>query len=312
MMILVIAGFAISVLLEQGKRITETTKRFAIATGAAFACLAPWLVLVLCTASTGNGYTSSTFEVGNYPGMFYVSKYFANAFRIFWDVDMQLYSIQALIGLIVFGLECWSAYYVIRFAPKRGKLFASALLFAPFLLLMLADFVGSTILSTVARYLIPCAMALMLTLSYFLSDRASSGNRARRITAILIACMLVGLECYSCFASSQQRSWWTRQIASHELVAISQVLNGQQNPVFIATNSQWTTFGEVMTLSRLLSPKVQIILSQDNQVPDLPAGQIQAYLLEPSADFINNITGKYHCICKPLPNSPGLFQLLPQ
>jgi hypothetical protein len=90
---------------------------------------------------------------------------------------------------------------------------------------------------------------------------------------------------------------------------MSEVLNNANEPLLIATDNRFTTFGEIITISRILSPKVRIMLTSDKTIPDLHNGYYELFVFEPSKKFLTQIATTYHAHVHPVNKCPGLLEL---
>ncbi|GBF79457.1 glycosyltransferase family 39 protein [Aphanothece sacrum] len=242
----------------------------------------PWIVVFICNYEQYQRSTSWTkLKIPSWE----ILKIFAlNITRIFFAIDQEfetlLNYLSVIICLILVG-------YAIFFLIKNTSIMCwgliLCLIITPIVLLVLPDLIIGGIRSLSPRYLIPCFIAIDISIAYLLGSKLIDKNTKNiKIWSIIIAIIISG-GMISSAVNSQNDTAWTKVI-SYSLPEVARIINKTQSPLLISDGNGYNS-GNIMSLSYLLNPDVKLQLLSNTKDYQLPPGFKHIFLLSPSDEF---------------------------
>ena len=154
-------------------------------------------------------------------------------------------------------------------------LFIITLIVVPALPLILSS-AGGIQLST-EPYFMPSYLGIQITVAYLFATQIYNGSGSRRsiwqiIMALVIICGLI-----SSRVSSQAETWWNKG-TSYGNPQVAQVINQTSSPLLVS-DALGNNYGNVLSLSYLLEPKVRFLLVNNPKTPTIPNGFTDVFLL---------------------------------
>ncbi|MBW4625443.1 MAG: glycosyltransferase family 39 protein [Brasilonema octagenarum HA4186-MV1] len=286
----VAVAHGIYVMTITGFRWTKTARLYTTASLLSFLAFTPWILVILTNLlQFHRGITETTGKLSPFT---LIQSWLLKLSQMFFDFDFGLenpfsYSIT-YIFLILVG---YSIYFVCRTTHPKIWLFIVLSIAVPALPLMLPDlFFGGT--RTIAyEYLIPSYLGIQLAVAYFFAYQLYDGILAlRRIWQIIFVVVIV-CGVLSCAVSSQAETWLSKGVSSGN-PQIAKIINQASRPLVIS-DSFGMLPGKVFSLSYLVEPKVQFLLMKDKNIPKIPNGYTEVFLLNPSSTLRQGIEKKY-------------------
>lgn len=265
--VFVAIGHAIYICATERFRLSKNLIAYLLASLGATVAFAPWVWLIITSLDKVNRTTS---WVQYRIGMLSVSqKFLANISRIFVDFNRfdeakLIYAIPwVLIAAAILILVLYSIYFIYSKSSLKVWLFIVTLMTVIPIALFFPDFfIGGKRLS-VSRYLIPCYLAIHLSVAYFLAANMTSGvskKKQHRWRLLTIGLLSSGILC--CGISSQAEFWHTKGLDYRPL---AEIINQAENPLVISNAGS----AQLMALSYLLEPKVRLQLLANSNIPEI-------------------------------------------
>jgi len=185
---------------------------FSISVSCAILLFAPWLHVVLLNRAAAGG--DLGWATSEYPLKFMVAKWGFFAGATFFDLE-YVASRLTLVTLVVLAIVIAASVDVVRTQRGATVVFLAALAGATFFGLAIPDLLLHYRFSTIARYLTPTWLALVLIVA------ASIGQRRQSRVAKATIAFLLAAAVASNAVSSHMSSWWENNgnKASPELAA---------------------------------------------------------------------------------------------
>ncbi|MBR8837043.1 MAG: glycosyltransferase family 39 protein [Stigonema ocellatum SAG 48.90 = DSM 106950] len=271
-------------------RWTKTVKAYFLASLAAFLAFTPWLIVLLVNFSQFRIATAWT--AMKLPLVTLIQSWLMQNSRIFFDLDFGFENpLSYLITLIFLILVGYSIYFLYRTTHPKVWLFIVTLIAVPALPLMLPDLIFGGVRSLAERYLMPSYLGIQLAVAYLLANHLYNGSLLRRrIWETIMVLMIIG-GVVSCGVSSQAETWWSKNI-SYGNPQVARIINQADSPLLMSDASE-INYGNVFSLSYLLQPKVRFLLIKDKNIPKIPQGFSNVFLLNPSPKLRKEIEKKY-------------------
>ena len=285
--LLVLAGHALFVAIENGFRITMATKRFALAmTGAVLAFLA-W------------PYRGQHMGTGNdhYSLAKYAFKWIRSIGILFADFNLRNESpVQALIPyaallLLLLGLCSYSIWFVLRRANRSQTSFVLILIGSLIVPLLLLDLLNGSSQALVTRYMFPSFIALQTAAAYLFAAKTgeSSQGPARRYWQAGLALILT-LGLASEITMVQAAQWWNKD-PNNDLKDAARIINAAADPV-VVINDGW--FVPMLSLEHELRPAIGYQLTVDPSVPAIDTNAGTVFAIRPSEHLRGELQRCYH------------------
>jgi uncharacterized membrane protein len=285
---LVIISHGIYIFAIERFRITKTVIAYLIASFIGLLTLVPWLYAV--TTNISQTQTTTNWSAAKVSLFTLLTMWAGNFSRIFFDLGLgskdPLTKFLPLIPVIlaILLLIGYAIYFAIRQTPKPVWLFILILGGVTFLALVLPDLILGGRRSGVARYPIPCYLAIQLAVSHLIATRIIHHHQQKLWRIVLIALLTGGI--LSCTISSQAQVWWHKGPERTKYnPQIAQVVNQTAKPLIISD----AKLDIVQSLGYLLEPKVQLQLVIEPNIPKIADNFSDIFLYRPSRTLRSGI-----------------------
>ena len=102
---------------------------------------------------------------------------------------------------------------------------------------------------------------------------------------ILLLVIICGM--ISCRVNYQAETWWSKGV-SYGNAQVAKIINQAERPLLIS-NPVGINYGNLFSLSYLVEPKVRFLLVQGQNIPNIPDGFTDIYLLNPDNEWRQQI-----------------------
>lgn len=208
-----------------------------------------------------------------------------NLSRIFFDLNQG----PSLINPVLYLTAALAVYALVvlgRHTPPRVWLFILTLIGVTGLALLVPDIVFGGRRSSITRYVIPCFLGIQLAVAFLLTVKLASEQRRERKYWRYAAIALIFSGILSCGVSAQFPVWWHKSFAkSRYNPQIAEIVNRSDRPLVISDEIH----GQVLSLSHLLEPDVQLQLLVEPSVPRVAEGGGDRFLYRPSESLRQGI-----------------------
>lgn len=269
-------------------QLTETVRTYLLASLVGFLAFMPWVTVVIgdffqfLISADQTAIQSTLMPI--FPFLL------VHLTRIFFDIDFRLDNyLGYLITLIILALVGYSIYFICLKTKYKVWFFIITLIVVPALPLILLSRGG--IQSSTEAYFIPSYLGIQVAVAYLLATQLYNGSVLRRsfwhiIMVLVIICGLISSK-----VSSQAETWWNKGI-SYGNPQIAQIINQTTRPLLISDAFN-NNYGNVFSLTYLLKPKVRFLLVNNQNLPRIPDGFPDVFLLNPSDTWREIIEKKY-------------------
>ncbi|MEH2433475.1 MAG: glycosyltransferase family 39 protein [Nostoc sp.] len=279
----------IYVMIAAKFKLTETVRTYLLVSLVGFLAFMPWITIVMGDFFQ---FLISADKTKNQAFTMPIFKFLLMQLsRIFFDIDLRqdnpFNSLITTIFLIIVGYSicflCLTTNYKVWF-------FLIALIVVPALPLILSSS-GGIQLST-EPYFMPSYLGIQVTVAYLLATQIYNESVSRRsiwqiIIALVIICGLISSK-----VSSQAETWWNKGI-SYSNPEVAQIINQTSSPLLVS-DALGNNYGNVFSLSYLLELKVRFLLVNNQQIPKIPDGFADVFLLNPSDSWRETIEKNYN------------------
>jgi len=276
---LVAVGHGIYLIVIERFRLNKTVNSYLISSIAGLSAFIPWIIVFI----KNSGRDSTEWTAKRIPLSSLAKAWMGNISRIFIDLDFDsnsslLYVIPLTLTLLI--LVGYSIYFICRHPQKRVWLFILTMISVTLLPLMLPDLILGGRRSIVARYLIPTYLGIQLAVAYLLTTQISQVNSLKRKLWQGIMLVLFSWGIVSGIMISQAETWWHTK-PSHYNPQVARIINKATHPLLIG-NSDNYNMGNLLSLSYLLDPKVRLELVVDPNIPKIPQGFSDIFVMHPT------------------------------
>lgn len=246
------------ILLLEEFKITESVKRYAIASSLAFLGFTPWLGVML--KNWDNLQDNTIWMRVPLDLFFMIPLWIYNTFILFVEspVSLDASVIPRLIldfNLLILVLTSLVCLY--RQTPRKTRLYILSLILVPHIILILSDLILGGQRSTAARYIIPYHLGINLAVAYGFSYQIHLNKLAtltyRKLWKILlVGILLIGI--FSCIylVNTSPKYQKTRNLSN---IPIAKLINQVESPIVVAEKSQMM---DILSLSYILKPNTRI------------------------------------------------------
>ena len=275
-------------------RLTRSVINYLLASLIGLVAYLPWLLVIAFNIRRFYGTTLWTFDELSAP---LYSIWLQNLGHAFLDVNLfdknliysdYFYPLKNSWFLIagLLALTVYSFYFLYRKAPKSTWIFLLALTGFTGLALIVPDLILGGRRSTVPRYIFPCYLGIQIAIAFLLATKLSSisarswHQKFWKIMTIVLLSLGIG----SCFNLSQAESSWNKY-PGYTIPEAAKVINAAAQPLVISESSPIHLVNQLISLSRFLEAKVQLLLVSDPQtLPKVPAqfSDVFLYVKNPS------------------------------
>lgn len=284
--ILVLAGHALYVGLENRFRINALTKRFCFALLAAVVVFLAW------------PYRGQHMGTGN--DHYSLAKYFLKWIRsvgiLFADFNLRSESSPkvlipySMLILLLLALCGYSIRFLYRQAARSQSIFILILMGALIVPLMILDLLKGSSQALVTRYMFPSYIALQIAVAFFLAAKTADSNHGRGKSywqAALGGILILGLT--SGVTMVRAAEWWNKD-PNNDVKSIGRVINGAADPV-VVVNDGW--FVPMLSLEHELRPAIRYQLTVEPSVPDIDPSARTIFALRPSTHLRGSLEQCY-------------------
>lgn len=243
---------------------------------------------------------TTSWTTKNLPQPLLFNKWLLHLNGIFLDIGLDIDSpFIYLISAILLTILIYTIYFLCCHTPQQTWLFILTLIAVTALVLVLPDLIVGGQRSFSSRYLIPCFLGIQLAVAYLLATQIFDPIFSHQKTwqAILLVMLSGGI--VSCVMISQAETWWNKPVGYHNH-SIARVINQASHPLLLSNTSD-INIGDVISLSYLLTPKVQLQLVVDPNIPKLPADCVDTlnssctvFLFYPSESLKKGLEKEYN------------------
>ncbi|MEM7065525.1 MAG: glycosyltransferase family 39 protein [Cyanobacteria bacterium P01_B01_bin.77] len=271
----VIFSHGLHIMVNPGFRKAIHLTRFALMIAASLLCFSPWL-----WAIHSNIDRMSTWRYADTSVVSLVKTWVGNICRLFFDINLDASSPMLFVlipALGVLALVFYSAYRLLRHAPRSIYSFILFLSVVTASALIFPDLISGGRRSSVSRYFIPTYLGLQLAVAYAIARGLAIKQKMASNSWSVVLMVVVGAGMVSNVVSANAQTWWTKPL-SLDNFAIVQAINSAPNPLLITDKIQWQT----LELSHYLSADSQLLIPVDTPLDQLESSDKTAFLLYPS------------------------------
>jgi uncharacterized membrane protein len=309
LILLTAIGHGIYVVIVTGLRWSKTIASYLLASLTGVLAFTPWLALTFNSLTKAQA--STAWSGTKVPLSRLVKSWVGNISRVFFDINLDasapaLYLIPPV--LIILILVIYSFYFLYRQTSPNIYLFISTMIGVPFLALLIPDLISGGLRSSVPRYLVPGFLGILLTVAYLLSQKIVSASSLQRKLWQSVMLLLISAGIISCVVYSQSQVWWNKKPSDTHVQAAT-IINQTNRPLLI-TSYYHANFGELLSMSYLLNPKVQLQLVSEPNIPRIPQGFSDIFVFNPSPALKSGLERDYNSKVEPIePRDLQLWQL---
>jgi uncharacterized membrane protein len=270
-------------------RWNKTVEAFLTAILISFLFFSPWLVILIQNFYQFNNttaWTATPLSLGTL-----IQVWLLQITRIFFDFD-GLENIENLIGIFFVGLVGYAIYFLYLTTHIKVWLFIILLIFIPALPLVLPDLILGGMRSTSERYLLPSSIGIQLAVAYLLAYQLNNGPFSRRRIWQIVTVLLLVFGLTSITVSSQSDTWWNK-VVSYNNPEVARMINQTSSQLLISDDSG-INYGNVFSLSYLLSPKLKLQLVKEGTIETVSNQFTNIFMLNPSNQFRQQIERRYN------------------
>ncbi|WGV26921.1 glycosyltransferase family 39 protein [Halotia branconii] len=271
-------------------QLNETVRAYLLASVVGFLAFMPWITIV--TADFFQFLISADVKAVQVSQTPLIPFWLMQVSRIFFDLGLKLDNLWIyLISPVFVSLVGYAVYSLCLRTNYKIWLFVVALIIIPALPLILPDIISGDIRLNSEPYLMPSYLGIQIAVAYLLATQLYNGNLLRRSIWHMILLLIVICGLVSCRVSYQAETWWSKGV-SYGNPQVAKMINQSKRPLLI-TNSVGINFGNVFSLSYLTQPKVRFQLMQNQNIPQIPDGFSDIFLLNPADNWRRQIANKY-------------------
>lgn len=269
---------------------------FLLSVAAGLLAFAPWIWVIFTSLEKIDSATANVREHVKLSNL--IDRWLTNLNRAFLDIDLGSIGWEDFnwlwLGLVIFVL-CW-----LRRKDPVASTFILTLIGVNILPLVLPDLILGGRRSFSLRYLMPCYLAIQITIAHFLATQLAGTRWHPKVgRTALVSLTLAGV--LSGVISSQAQVWWVKSVERTEShPSIARIVNSAKAPLVISDSRRATG---TLSISRLFDDHVslQLLPVFDNQrVPD---GFSDVFVLDGSPAYFRSVSRQQSY------NAARLFQL---
>ncbi|WP_414549025.1 glycosyltransferase family 39 protein [Anabaena sp. CCY 0017] len=288
--IFVAVAQALYVITTTKFQISETVRAYLIASSLGFLAFLPWIMIVV--ANFLRFLISADVITTETSLMPLIPVWRMQVSRLFFDLDFSLDDpLGYLISLIFLTLVGYAIYFLCRTTNYKSWLFMILLIIIKFIPIMLPNlFLGGIFLNS-QENLILAYLGIQLAVAYLLATQIYNGIVLRRriwqvLLVLIIVCGLI-----SSRVSYASETWWNKGV-SYGNPQVAKIINQGEQPLLIS-DAEGINYGNVFSLSYLVQPKVRFQLVKGQDIPDIPIGFTDIFILNPSDIWRSNLETRY-------------------
>ncbi len=290
--IFVAIGQSAYIILLEKLRYTETLKKYLSAFILGIISFAPWLGIIFVNWQNFQDNTTWMRVPISIPikiviWIYSIAIVFVES-PIYKAYDLVIVT-RIIVDLSLFSLIVLAFNFLVCKASRPVKLFILTSTIVPTAIFILVDLLFDSKTSTTPRYIVPCQLGILLTLSYFLANKLLTTYKNKQFIWKMILISLVSIEIMSCIFvfNTSPKYQKTRNINN---IPIAAILNQAKTPILIAENKELL---DLMSLSYHLEPKIKIQLLSKANLNQLADGCEHIFLFNPSKDWQNELNRQF-------------------
>ncbi|MBD0267754.1 MAG: glycosyltransferase family 39 protein [Cyanobacteria bacterium Co-bin8] len=284
LMLMLGAASWVYLLLVNDLRLNRSVMRGSVALGLGMLAFGPWLRVIQVNQAPGTSWTAVPISLDTWLKAW--GLHLQRAFLLTHeDFGFDHWTSQLSLPLLLL-LVVYAGYTLYRTTPPRVWLFVAVLMACVALPLALPDLVLGGQRSLSGRYLVPFYLGLQVLVAVLLAQKLHDPRPWQRQFWRAVTALLLTLGVVSCALNTQSQTAWTKVI-NYRLPEVAEAINAAPQPLLVS-DSFGVNFGNILALSYLLKPQVQLLLigSPDiYHVPQIPAGFSSVFVLNPSDAF---------------------------
>jgi len=284
---LVAIGHGLYAILIERFRLSRTIVAYLLASLAATVAFLPWLFVIVTKFSRIQ--ETLSFQANQKVMLLpLVKNLLRNLSFNFVDVqpgsvvDLQStrdYLLTYVLALLISILVAYALYFLWHHTAPKVWLFILSLMLPITLFLVAPDLILGGQRSNIARYFMPCYLAIQLAVAYLLSCKIFSPaldvKRQRLWQGLTVTLFSLGI--VSCTISAQSDTWWNKY-SNYYVPEVAQIVNQAPRPLLIND----TPIGHILALSYHLNPNVQLkLVNMGKQAIEIPAGYSDIFWFNP-------------------------------
>ncbi|MEO1300082.1 MAG: glycosyltransferase family 39 protein, partial [Cyanobacteria bacterium J06636_16] len=272
MAILICIAHGLYLSLNESFRKARALKSYLWASIWGFAAFFPWFIAIVITITAIYKTTAGSRRPISFSRL--IDWWFLNSNRIFLDHELATFNIIFVLFIV------YVLWFICRRTPKPIWSFILISSGVTAMTLMVPDVFFGGKRSTIIRYIVPCIIAIQMSVAYFLAVQFSSPRRWQQTLGKLLMTLIVILGIVGSTISARADIWWTKSVKrSGHYDDIAIILNQATNPLLISDGKRI----EMLALTRHLDSDLPLqLISEEIDSPEVPDGFQDLFLLGPS------------------------------
>ena len=229
----------------------------------------PWLLVIVNNLTQVRNMAAEVQKETDFS--YLTARWFRNINHVFWNADLGGFNFLLVL------LTLYSLWFLWIHAPKHTRLFIFTWLGVSALTLMIPDLIFGGTRSTRIRYVIPCYLAIQLTMAYLVQARASwvKTGRQKLVRSGIILCFVLGA--IACSIAAQSKITWNKSYSQSKYHWQSaEIINKSESPLVVSDAS----INDILSISYMLNPDVKLQLI--GNLDEISTSYNRAFLFSPS------------------------------
>ncbi|MGF1524055.1 MAG: glycosyltransferase family 39 protein [Leptolyngbyaceae cyanobacterium] len=274
MAILICIAHGLYLLLNKGVRKAKTLKSYLWASIWGFIAFFPWFVAIVITITAIYKTTAGSRRPISFSRL--IDWWFLNSNRIFLDHELATFNIIFVVFII------YVLWFICRRTPRPIWSFILISSGVTALTLMVPDIFFGGKRSSIIRYIVPCIIAIQMSVAYFLAVQLSSPRRWQQNLGRFLMALIVTTGIVGSTISARADIWWTKSVKrSGHYDDIAAILNQAEDPLLISDGKRI----EMLALTRHLDSDLPLQLVAEIDSPEVPDNFQNLFLLGPSLNL---------------------------
>lgn len=283
---LVILAHGIYVVISGSKR---QWQRWLLSLGVALLLFVPWLLVMFRGSSTlesATEWTSFRQPLGQLV-KFWGLHLSSAVVDLGFPLDSAYTYVAPLLVLIMLLVALWQLLLV---TSPTAMAFSIMSLMVPALGLILPDLINGGQLSVSTRYFMPSLLLVPLILAGWVRQLMLSDRRMYRTWGQGILALLLVLGLVSGVLSAASFTWWNKNTSYH-VNTMGEIIRQADRPLVMAELGD-TGLGNALSLSYAVNPETGFLLFKPGQLPQVPSGYSDYFVIYANGELMNAITAK--------------------
>ena len=271
MAILISIAHGLYILLNKSFQRTKAFKSYLWASVWGFAAFLPWFIAIIFTITAIYKTTAGSRRAISFSRL--IDWWFLNSNRIFLDHELATFNLIFVLFVV------YVLWFICRRTPRPIWSFVLISSGVTALTLMVPDVLFGGKRSTIIRYIVPCIIAIQMSVAYFLAIQISSPRLWQRNLGKSLITLIVILGILGSTISARADIWWTKSVKrSGHYNDIAAILYQAEDPLLISDGKRI----EMLALTRHLKPDLPLQLVSEIDSPEIPDSFQNLFLLGPS------------------------------